>query len=294
LSVPLASGECVLGGLNLYSEQIDGLAGDADRSTVVVLAEQAAVALATSLALEEQRRIAIALQGQLLPRDLPSVPGYEFAACYQPASATAEIGGDWFDAYRLDPGGPVVATIGDVQGHNVEAASVMVHVRTALRAYTLEGHRPSAALELTGRLMTLSDPNPESLFATACLVLLDPDTGVCHVASAGHLPAVIRQGDGSVEFVTVSGGAALGVQALDTIGEEFFTLDPEATLVLFTDGLVETRGNSLDDGFDRLAASLSEGPDSAVELCNHLIREMQRGRVQEDDVAILVIRHLSA
>jgi serine phosphatase RsbU (regulator of sigma subunit) len=294
LSVPLASGECVLGALNLYSQQAGGLAGEIDRSTVVVLAEQAAVALATSLALEEQRKIAITLQDHLLPRDLPSVPGYEFASCYRPASATAEIGGDWYDAYRLEPDGPVVATIGDVQGHNIEAASVMVRVRTALRAYTLEGHHPTAALELTGRLMTVSDAKPESLFATACLVLLDPDTGACHVASAGHLPAAIRQGDGSVQYVTVLGGAALGVDVEDAFGEEFFTLEQGATLVLFTDGLVETRGGSLDDGFERLAAALSGAPDSAVELCDHLVEEMQRWRVQEDDVALLVIRHLSA
>jgi serine phosphatase RsbU (regulator of sigma subunit) len=285
-------GRARAGGLNLYSRRSRALVDDLDQSTFVLLAEQAAVALATALALDGQRRAALTLPTQLLPRDTPAVPGYELAASYQPASATADIGGDWYDAYRLHGTGPLAATIGDVDGHSIEAASVMVQIRTALRAYTAEGHSPSAALELTDGLMMLSAPQRDSLSATACLVLLDPDSGTCHLASAGHVPAAVRQPDGSVEFVTAHGGAALGVDARGTLGEELFSLEPGSTLVLFTDGLVETRGRSLEEGFERLAVALSAASESADDICEYLIREMQRGRLQEDDVAVLVIRRL--
>jgi serine phosphatase RsbU (regulator of sigma subunit) len=290
LSVPLAYGEAVLGALNLYSRSPRGFAQELESASAAVLAEQVTVAVATTRALEEQRTIAVALQRNLLPRALPEVPGYEFAACYQPASATARVGGDWYDAYRLGPAGPVAVVIGDVEGHSIDAASMMAVLRTGVRAFTLEGHGPAAALDLTGRLRALSDPGPDALFATVTLLLVDPETGSGHLASAGHLPPAIRRAGGHVEFVAGAGGLPLGVDETARCGEEFLTLEPGSSLVLFTDGLVEARTEPIDDGLARLAELLAADPVPAGALCDHVISSMQPPGGYEDDVALLVVR----
>jgi serine phosphatase RsbU (regulator of sigma subunit) len=290
LSVPLAYGEMVLGALNLYSRSPGAFAHQLEEASAAVLAEQVTLAVATTRALEEQRTIAVALQRNLLPRALPEVPGYDFAASYHPASATAHVGGDWYDAYRLGPAGPVALVIGDVEGHSIDAASTMAMLRTGVRAFTLEGHGPAAALDLTGRLQALSDPRPDALFATVTLLLIDPETGSCHLASAGHLPPVVRAVDGRVEFLPAAGGLPLGVAEDATFGEEFVTLEPGSSLVLFTDGLVESRTESIDRRFDQLAEVLAAGPAAADALCDHIVAVMEPARGYDDDVAVLVVR----
>jgi serine phosphatase RsbU (regulator of sigma subunit) len=230
----------------------------------------------------------VALQRNLLPRALPDVPGYEFAACYDPANATAHVGGDWYDAYRLGPDGPVAVVIGDVEGHSIEAAAMMAVLRTGVRAFTLEGHGPAAALELTARLRALSDPTPEALFATVTLLLLDPETATCHLASAGHLPPAVRCPGGRTEFLP-AGGLPLGVDETADFGEAFVTLERGASLVLFTDGLVETRSEPIDRRIDRLAELLASGPASADALAEHIVTAMQPASGYEDDVAVLVV-----
>ena len=290
LSVPLAYGEVVLGGLNLYSRSPEAFAHSLERASAQVLAEQMTVAVATTRALEEQRTIAVTLQRNLLPRALPEVAGYEFASCYRPASTSAHVGGDWYDAYQLGPTGPVAVVVGDVEGHSIDAASMMAMLRTGVRAFTLEGHAPGEALSLTGRLLALSDPGPDALFATVTLLLLDPETGSCHLASAGHLPPAIRAADGEVAFLPAAGGLPLGVDDSAEFGDEFVTLEPGSSLVLFTDGLVETRMEPIDRRYGQLAEVLAAGPAPAHALCDHVVAAMEPAESYEDDVAVLVVR----
>ncbi|HEY0396747.1 MAG TPA: GAF domain-containing SpoIIE family protein phosphatase, partial [Acidimicrobiia bacterium] len=220
LSVPLGAEGLVLGGLNLYSCTKHGFGNGSEERTAVLLAEQGAVALATAQALAIERHVTLALQHTLLPTTLPELPGYEVAVRYLPAGATPDIGGDWYDAFRGEAGGPVSVAVGDVAGHGLDAAALMGHLRTALRAYAAEGHSPADNLVLLSRLLAVTEPDRDVLFATACVVLLDPETGMCRVANAGHLPPAVRQPDGDVSFVAV-GGPPLGVESAGAIGEEF-------------------------------------------------------------------------
>jgi serine phosphatase RsbU (regulator of sigma subunit) len=292
LSVPLRREGVVLGGLNLYSCTARGFGGEIEQRTAVLLAEQGAVALATAQALAMERHITLALQHTLLPTSLPMLPGYELAVRYLPAGGTPDVGGDWYDAFCVEPGGPISVVVGDVAGHGLDAAALMGHLRTALRAYAVEGHSPSETLVLLSRLLAVTEPDRDALFATACVVLLDPQTGMCRVANAGHLPPAVRQPDGDVSFVTAVGGLPLGIESAGAIGEEFVALAPGAVMVLFTDGLVEERHVSLDVGLTALCHVLQEDAVSPERLCDRLLEAMFSDRAQEDDVAIVVLRRL--
>jgi serine phosphatase RsbU (regulator of sigma subunit) len=170
----------------------------------------------------------------------------------------------------------------------------MGHLRTALRAYAAEGHPPADNLALLSRLLAVTEPDRDVLFATACVVLLDPETGMCRVANAGHLPPAVRHPDGDVSFVAAVGGPPLGIESAGAISEEFVALAPGAVIVLYTDGLVEERHVSLDDGLAKLSRVLEEDAVSAEGLCDRLLEAMFSDRAQEDDVAIVVLRRREA
>ena len=248
--------------------------------------------MATAQALETERTLALALQRSLLPDRLPEIAGYQLAGRYLPASSRAEVGGDWYDAFARQDGS-VAIVIGDVAGHGIKAASIMGQLRTGLRAYALlEDQDPASCLVLLSRLLDTSGGDGDPHFATACLALLDPVTGMFRVASAGHLPAAIRDADGTVRFIHGYGGPPLGVEPAAPVAEDFGQLDPGSALVLFTDGLVEDRHRPLDDGLTQLAASLTEAAGAADDLCDHLVNDMLNGRRQEDDIAVLVLLRL--
>jgi serine phosphatase RsbU (regulator of sigma subunit) len=289
LSVPLGPDGAVLGGLNLYSCTSRAFDGESERRTALLLAEQGGLALAAARALSVERHITLALQHTLLPTVVPQIPGYDVAVRYLPASATPSVGGDWYDAFRSDPDGPVTLAVGDVAGHGLPAAALMGDMRTALRAYAVEGHAPAENLALLSRLLAVTVPESEVFFATACLMLLDPQTGMSRVANAGHLPPALRQPDGEVSFVAAFGGPALGVEDGGAIGEAFVALAPGTTVVLYTDGLVKARLVGLDAGLARLSEVLEEDVVSADHLCDRLLQAMFDGRTQTDDVAVVVL-----
>jgi serine phosphatase RsbU (regulator of sigma subunit) len=292
LSVPIAVGDVVLGGLNLYSTVPQAFSADPDQMTASLLAEQGAVALATAQPLHVEREAVIALQRSLLPDVLVQVPGYDLAARYLPATLAAEVGGDWYDAFRADDASALVLAVGDVAGHGLEAASLMGQLRTALRAYAFEGQPPRACLPTLSRLLEMMRRDDDLQLATACLVLVDPSTGMCRVASAGHPPPVVRQPDGTVEFLAGLGGPPLGVKGSHEVGEEFVALRPGAALVLYTDGLVEDRHRGLEAGLVALANVLAEPAASADALCRRLVAALVGDGIREDDVALLVLRRL--
>jgi len=293
LSVPLAVGDLTVGALNLYSKVVDGLASDSDQGTAALLAEQAVAAVATAQAFEAERTLALTLQRSLLSDRLPEIAGYQLAVRYLPGSARAEVGGDWYDAFGRDDGS-VALVIGDVAGHGIKAATVMGQLRTGLRAYALEGQDPASCLTLLTRLLEASGGGDDPPLATACLVLVDPVTGMCRVASAGHLPPAVRDADGTVRFIHGYGGPPLGIDPGEHVAEDFDQLDPGAALVLFTDGLVEDRHRSLDDGLTQLVTTLTQATGTADELCDRVVNELLDSRHQQDDIAVLVLLRLAS
>ncbi|MGH8976416.1 MAG: PP2C family protein-serine/threonine phosphatase [Acidimicrobiia bacterium] len=293
LCLPLLVGDVAFGGLNLYTADPDGLRSETDEVAGSLLAEQGAVAFAAAHALEHQRHTALVLQRSLLPGELPAVPGYDLTASYQPAGSTAEVGGDWYDAFMVGDDGALAVVVGDAAGHGLEAAALMGQVRTGLRAYALEGRDPASCLQLLSHLVDLSDGDTDFRFATACLVLVDTATGMCRVANAGHPPPVLREPDGTVRFVGGMGGAPIGIPVPGLVDEDFVALEPGAVLVLYTDGLVEDRRRSLDQGLEELAGAVAEPVDGTEDLCVRLVGQLLADRLQEDDVAVLALRRLA-
>jgi serine phosphatase RsbU (regulator of sigma subunit) len=292
LSVPLQMGEFAFGSLNLYAADPEGLRAESDEVAAVLLADQGAVAFAAAHALELERRAALTLQRSLLPGELPAVAGYDLAAGYHPAGSTAEVGGDWYDAFLVGDDGALAVVVGDAAGHGLEAAALMGQVRTGLRAYALEGQDPATCLRLLSHLIDKSDEDTDFRFATACMVLVDTATGMCRVANAGHPPPALREPDGTVRFVGGMGGAPIGVSVPGLVDEDFVALEPGAVLVLYTDGLVEDRRRTLDQGLGELGDALAEPVTETGELCERLVSTLLADRLQEDDVAVLALRRL--
>lgn len=292
LSLPLLVGEVAFGGLNLYTSDPDGLRSESDEVAATLLAEQGAVSFAAAHALELERRTALTLQRSLLPGELLEIPGYDLAASYQPASGTAEVGGDWYDAFMVGEDGALAVVVGDATGHGLEAAALMGQVRTGLRAYALEGQDPATCLQLLSHLVDASHGDSDFRFATACFVLVDTATGMCRVANAGHPPPVLREPDGTVRFVGGMGGAPIGISTPGLVDEDFVALEPGAVLVLYTDGLVEDRRRSVDQGLGELADAVAEPATGSEDLCERLVGRLLADRLQEDDVAVLALRRL--
>ena len=208
--------------------------------------------------LDQQREVALALQHALLgPARLP--PG--FAVRYEPATPPLEIGGDWYDIAEL-PDGRIGIIVGDCVGRGLAAASVMGQLRSACRALLLDVQRPARALTALDRFATLI---PDALCSTVFCAVLDPATGQLSYASAGHPPGILALPDGRVEFLDQGLSPALAL-APDRPRSEAVVHVPEgATLLLYTDGLVEQRGGlDPDETTGRAAALLRDGRQTPV------------------------------
>jgi DNA-binding response OmpR family regulator len=240
-----------------------------------------AAALESMRAYEEEHQIALTLQRSLLPRRLPRIRGYDLAVRYVPASDEAEIGGDFYELSMLDDG--LLVAIGDVAGHSLHAATVMAELRHATRAYAAEGHSPSAILEQLNQLLLRMIPDE---IATLCVLRIDPATGETTLANAGHVPPVLSVA-GSAKILEHR-SPLLGFRA--PRGSDLtFTLPANSTLVLYTDGLVEQRGLSLDDGVARLLTACHEVDEDLDQFCNRLLAEV--GPAQPaDDIAVVTLR----
>jgi len=247
------------------------------------LARRAAAAIDNARLYRRARNIAETLQRSLLLKDLPDLPGISIAARYLPARREAEVGGDWYDAFPL-PDGRLALVMGDVAGRGVEAAAVMGQIQNALRAYALEGHGPAAVLERLNRVVELRG------MATVFYVVFDATHWTLQYANAGHLPALIRSPDGTVEFLEEGGSLPLGGAFGAVYREATHPITPGSALVLYTDGLVETRGESIDTRLEHLERASREysriGPE---ELLDHLIASMLGGEAAPDDVALLAL-----
>ncbi|HYT30004.1 MAG TPA: SpoIIE family protein phosphatase [Actinomycetota bacterium] len=283
--VPLVVSGVPVGGLALSFDGPRAFTRE-ERDPILTLASRAAEALERARRYEAERGVAEILQRSLLPDRLPETPGITAAARYVAAGPHTEVGGDWYDLMTM-PHGQVGVVIGDVAGRGTRAAAVMGHFRTALRAYSLEHVDPAEALDRLSRHLDVYD---ERDMATVLLVVLEPDSGHLAYASAGHPPALLKDPSGAARFL--EGGLSTPLGAVDASGyAPAEGLLPEGgTLLLYTDGLVERRGEPLDLGLGRLRRAMEDGPDDPEELCDHLIRTMIRADGHEDDVALIAIR----
>ncbi|GIJ08358.1 SpoIIE family protein phosphatase [Micromonospora andamanensis] len=248
---------------------------------LVQLAQAVASAVEAQRSFDEEHRIAVTLQRSLLPRSVPQISGLDLAVRYEPASAQTEVGGDFYELVMLD--GHLLLAIGDVAGHSLHAATIMAELRHAVRAYAVEGHQPGEILHRVNELMRTLLP---SELATICVLLLEPTTGHVRLASAGHLPPLIVQ-DGKAEYVHHV-APLLGVRAPRPADLEF-VLPAGSTIVFYTDGLIERRDATIDDGLVALASCAAQVDDDLDRFCERLVVELAPDEIQ-DDVAVVALR----
>jgi anti-sigma regulatory factor (Ser/Thr protein kinase) len=281
LGVPLIVEQRVLGVLHVGS-LVPRQFTDEDTGLLQLAADRAAIAIEHAT-LSEQRQLAEALQRRLLPTDLRVMAGLELASRYLPASY-ASLGGDWYDAFPIGTGQAVVA-IGDVVGHGVPAAAVMAQLRTALRAYAVEGHAPGEVLELVNRLMTGIGPRA---MTTLVYAVIDTERSAVELVIAGHPPPLLIAATGNAAFLDLPIGMPLGISELARYESQSIAFEPGSTLLLYTDGLVETRTASIDAGLERLR-SLATGNGGVEALCTKVVAQLAPSE-RHDDVALLAAR----
>ncbi|MGW4238618.1 SpoIIE family protein phosphatase [Streptomyces sp. NPDC004749] len=232
------------------------------------------------------RQTAVTLQRSLLPQELEQPDDLRVAATYQPGGADAAVGGDWYDVITLGAGRTALV-IGDVMGRGVRAAAVMGQLRTAVRAYARLDLPPHEVLQLLDGLASEIDPNQ---IATCVYAVHDPNEGRLVHASAGHLPILVRSEDGTVRRAEEPTGPPLGTGGwLHTSGS--IPLPPGSTAVLYTDGLVERRGEDIDEGVASLERALSGAQGTPQVVCDRLLRSLGIAADHDDDVAVLVLQH---
>ena len=232
----------------------------------------------------EQRGIAQTLQHALLPDALPELSGLGTSARYIPAASGIDVGGDWYDVVAVDDR-HVLLLIGDVSGHGLRAATTMASLRHATLAYAAEDSRPASIL---AKLSALIGAGIHDYFATVLCALIDIGGHTITLASAGHLPPLLVSGHES-RFVEVEPGTPIGVGREPQYRETSLSVPANATLVAFTDGLVERRGEVLDTGLERLRTIASKGLSTLEELMDALERDLAL-EDHHDDTAIVAIR----
>jgi anti-sigma regulatory factor (Ser/Thr protein kinase) len=235
---------------------------------------------------EHAATMAEALQRSLLPERLPEIAGVASSARYLAGPTDAQVGGDWYDLIELRNGLAGIA-IGDVVGSGLDAAAKMARLQNALRVYAVDGLRPSAALERMNGFARDAAGKP---MATMLFGVVDPDHGSMRLASAGHPPPLIIDPQGGAWFAEGLAGHPLGAVRFPVYEESTISLQPGATVLLYTDGLVERPSASLDEGLDWLrgfAPGISGGLDA---LCSTLLRASFEESSHADDVALLAVR----
>ncbi|MFK0229322.1 SpoIIE family protein phosphatase [Streptomyces sp. NPDC090303] len=234
------------------------------------------------------RETAVTLQRSLLPQELEQPDDLRIAATYQPGVADAAVGGDWYDVITLGAGRTALV-IGDVMGRGVRAAAVMGQLRTAVRAYARLDLPPHEVLQLLDGLAAEIDA---SQIATCVYAIHDPSEGKLVYASAGHLPILVRDEDGTVRRAEGPTGPPLGTGGWQHASGSI-ALPPGSTAVLYTDGLVERRREDIDEGVAALARALSGADGTPQVVCDRLLRALGVTAEHDDDVAVLVVQHPS-
>ena len=282
LTVPLISGGRTLGAMAVGAPSAD----PEDRRLVEELGVRAGAALDNAALYDTERRLGLTLQRSLLPGQLPQLPGLEIAARYLPGTEGAEVGGDFYLA-RVLPDGRMLLILGDVMGHGIPAAARMGQLRTMLATLAYSGTAPDVVLT---RAAEQAEELIDLQLATVLVAIYDPAHRRLTVASAGHPPPLLAPIEAEPAFVNVQPGPPLG---LGTAVYRAVTVEVPggATLVLYTDGLIEERGEAIDEGLERLRLALCEVRLPPEAVCTHVLHELGRTRGGEDDVALLVLSH---
>jgi len=249
----------------------------------VSLMELAADRIATAIDRARQHNVAEQLQRALLPSGLPEIPGLNMAASYHPAADDADVGGDWYDVLQLGSGLVGVA-MGDVVSRGLRAAAFMGELRTALRAYAIEGDRPARVLTRLDRLVR---GMREREMATVAYAILDSRTRELTYCLAGHPPPLVIPVEGEPRFLRAPASAPIGAVAAPRYEDCDAKLDARDTLLMYTDGLVEHRDRTLEEGMAALAEEALARGEEPEELVSRLMGRLGRSA---DDVAALAVR----
>ena len=232
----------------------------------------------------EQRTIAQTLQHALLPDELPTFEGAEASARYEPGERGVDIGGDWYDVIPIGDR-RVLLVVGDVSGHGLRAASTMASLRYAIHAYAAQNNPPATILSKLSKILSVTATGQ---LATVLCAMIDLDSRQVTISSAGHLPPLLINGAES-HYVESGVGLPIGVHDGASYSSTTITAPPAGTLLAFTDGLVERRGEALDRGLARLRGAATASDGSLGELLARLVSELRHGP-SDDDIAIVGVR----
>lgn len=256
---------------------------DHDVRLLQVVADRIALA-AQAQRSSAERAAATALQRSLLPAHLPDIAGLRFAARYAPGAYTG-VGGDWYDVFAL-PSGRVGIVMGDVAGHGLPSAVVMGRLRSALRAYALETEDPGEVLDKLDRKAIHFEANT---MTTVAYAVVDPATHQLQLSLAGHLPPVVGVRGQEAAFVDAPVDPPIGIFSLDWPRRSCSVrIPPDSLFCFYTDGLIERRDSTLDDGLERLRQAIAVGPPERA--CTKIMSTCLGSEPVEDDVALLVMR----
>ncbi len=282
LAIPMIAGDAVTGFLALVRGPDAPSFGDTDIVAAAQLGAQAGTGVANTLTLIRQRSIADALQRGLLAAE-PAMPsGLEVAGRCLPAAGHV-IGGDWYDIIPL-PGDRTGQVVGDVKGHGPEAAAVMAQLRATAHALADLDLAPAELLPRLNRSTALLQ---RITLATCAYAIIDAERHSCTLAGAGHLPPILALPDGSTRVPELPAGQSLGLGPA-LYGQARIKLPPGAVLALYTDGLVESRTRSFDQGIVALRSALARENGNLDAICDALIASLAGRR--EDDITIVLAR----
>jgi len=287
IGVPLTVKGRVLGVMHVSSLTVNAFTED-DLELLVLAADRTGLAFERMMIYEREHEIAVTLQQSVLPGQLPEIDRLDVAVRYLPGRNELEVGGDWYDVIELGRN-RVGVVVGDVVGKGVIAAAAMAQLRNALRVYALDGLKPSSVLSrLADLARTVGAP-----FATVAYMVIDTERGTCRYASAGHPPPLHLRPGWPAIFLEGGRSTPIGI-GLDTRGRQASVqLQPGDLLLLYTDGLVESRTMTLNEGMDRLCEAVETGPESLDGLLDYLGEQLAVD-TRQDDVALVALRWLPA
>jgi sigma-B regulation protein RsbU (phosphoserine phosphatase) len=282
LGVPLESGAHLLGVLHVG--RVAGVPFTEDDGVLLGLVATRVAAAVQARQLEIERAAGRVVQRSLLPSALPTISGIEFATRFVPAEEGG-VGGDWYDAFIL-PNDEVWVMVGDVAGHGLEAAITMGRLRAALRSYALDGNAPAKVLVRTDRKFQMFDPDQ---MATVICARLKPPYDRLEIASAGHPSPVLATPGQPTTLLNIPTVPPLGT-ALSEPKAAAVQLPPGGLLLLYTDGLIERRGESLDEGLERLVSTVTA--DDPESVCRRVMADLVGLQTPRDDIAVLALHRV--
>jgi PAS domain S-box-containing protein len=282
MTVPLRlADQQVLGTVTLVSAGSGRRFSERDLGLAEQLAKQVSAVVIRTRAFDTERRISHELQRNMLPDAIPTIGGWDVAVRYLPAAVGVEVGGDWYDVIPINDR-LVALVVGDVEGHDLDAAKIMSRLRHTLGLLLLEEHQPGTALERLNRVLLTQD---STRLATALIGVLDTDANAITFASAGH-HSPLHIDDGQVDDLGIPPGPPLGVQSCRYVNAHAQL--GEGCLLMFTDGLVERRDESLEERLELLHASLRTSPSVRPEaLADHIVQAMTDDLRSTDDIVLL-------